>query len=305
MLHGWLVVNHFLRSAKFEEIYQWLEDAAAGLDIDLQRMTNARLLADMQNRPSGEGCSAFSLYGKKGAPDFVLFWDKDIVLARYMESCGLRLYNKADAIDNCDNKLLTHLKLHIAGLPMPRTIASPMTYENIGYTDFEFLERISSELGFPVVVKAARGSFGQQVLKANSHDELIDCVSSLGTQPIVFQEFIAADQGSDLRLQVVGDKVIAAMKRTSANGDFRSNLTLGGTMRCFDPTNLQIELALKACQALQLDFAGVDLLTGNNGEPLVCEINSNAHFKTLYECTGVDTASSIMKHILSCQGGSE
>ena len=113
----------------------------------------------------------------------------------------------------------------------------------------------------------------------------------------LFQQYIDAFRGSDLRLQVVGGKVIGAMKRSAREGEFRANLTLGGSMEKWIPDQKQIDLALAACACLDLDFAGVDLLIDGDGQPLVCEVNSNAHFKTLFECAGVDTADAIMKHI--------
>ena len=68
-------------------------------------------------------------------------------------------------------------------------------------------------------------------------------------------------------------------------------------MRSFEPTKRQQELAVRCCDIIGLDFAGVDLLFGEEEEPLVCEVNSNAHFKNIYECTGVDAADAILRHI--------
>jgi glutathione synthase/RimK-type ligase-like ATP-grasp enzyme len=64
------------------------------------------------------------------------------------------------------------------------------------------------------------------------------------------------------------------------------------------PTIEQCELALKCCEIIGLDFAGVDLLFGEQGEPILCEINSNAHFKNIYDCTGVNAAEAILSHII-------
>ena len=80
--------------------------------------------------------------------------------------------------------------------------------------------------------------------------------------------------------------------------DFRANLTLGGKMEPYTPDASQVELALKAAKALSLDFCGVDLLFGDREEPILCEVNSNAHFKNIFDCTGVNAAIPIMEHIL-------
>ena len=113
----------------------------------------------------------------------------------------------------------------------------------------------------------------------------------------MFQEFIAESAGRDIRLQVVGDRVIAAMLRFSETGDFRAGITSGGSMKPYEPTEEQKKLAVLVCKTLGLDFAGVDFLFGKNGEPILCEVNSNAHFKNLYDCTGVDAATEIMAYI--------
>ena len=91
--------------------------------------------------------------------------------------------------------------------------------------------------------------------------------------------------------------MVAAMRRYSDN-DFRANITNGGHMEGYEPEETACLLAVRACQAAGCDFAGVDLLFTENGF-LVCEVNSNAHFKNLYDCTGTDTADYIMEYISS------
>ena len=86
------------------------------------------------------------------------------------------------------------------------------------------------------------------------------------------------------------------MLRTNEN-DFRANITNGGSMQPYTPTKEQADMAIQVCDALKLDFAGVDILFGEKDEPILCEVNSNAHFKNLYDCTGVNTAEEILKYI--------
>lgn len=286
---GWLIVNEFLQSNKFNEIHLWLLEAAKKQGVNLSLKTNSQVLIDinvMQNNITEE-------------IDFILFWDKDVRLASYLENMGLRLFNPAEAIATCDDKSLTHLRLMDGAVPMPRTIVAPMTYSNIGYTNLDFLKEVSERLGFPIVVKECFGSFGQQVYLVNDYNELVSKVKELEAKPILFQEFIKSSYGRDIRLQVVGDKVIASMLRYSENGDFRANLSIGGRMEVYNPTQDEIELAVNCCQVLGLDFAGVDILFGESEQPLVCEVNSNAHFKNIYDCTGVNAADWIIQHIKS------
>lgn len=286
---GWLVVNEFLHSDKFNEIYQWLQEAADKQEIRLLQKTNAQLLIELP----------LSKNPKHSDVDFILFWDKDVRLARYLELLGYKVFNSSEAIYACDDKSRTHLLLSGANIPMPRTIIAPMTFDNIGYTNTVFLVTVADSLGFPMIVKECFGSFGQQVYLVQDLNKLIAKVKEIGTKPMLFQEYISTSHGRDIRLQVVGDRVVAAMYRYSENDDFRANLTIGGKMKPYKPTIKQAELAIKCCQVLGLDFAGVDMLFGEDDETLVCEVNSNAHFKNIYDCTGINAADAILTHIKS------
>ncbi len=288
---GLLVVNEFLNSNKFNEIHQWLIDAAIRQGIELIKKTNAQLLIEL---PVKNLRKSF-----QPEADFVLFLDKDVRLAEYLELMGYRVFNSAKAIYACDDKSVTHLLLSGADIPMPKTIVAPMTFTNIGYTDLYFLEDVADRLGYPMVVKECFGSFGQQVYLVKDMDELFSTVKQIGAKPMLFQEYIKSSHGRDIRLQVVGNRVIAAMYRYSDSGDFRANLTIGGKMKPYQPTKEQEDLALKSCEVLGLDFAGVDILFGENDKPLVCEVNSNAHFKNIYDCTGINAADAIITYIKS------
>lgn len=283
---GWLVVNHFLATNKFTEHYDWLQKAAEKVNISLTLKTGAALLNEVNG----------GLITTEPLPDFVLFWDKDTRLASALEHMGLKVFNNARAISLCDDKSLTHLAL--AGhIPMPRTICAPMTYPNIGYPDLSFVKQATAVLGLPMVIKECYGSFGFQVYLASTLEEAEKLAEKLAGTPFIMQEFIRHSNGRDVRLQVVGEQVVAAMYRYNDNGDFRANITNGGKMKAYEPTEEQCKLALSACRILGLDFAGVDFLFGQDNEPILCEINSNAHFKNLFSCTGVNVAEAILNHI--------
>ena len=285
MLHGLMVVNAFLRTTKFDDIYHTLLSAAHGEGMELDVRTNAELCCEVA--AGGFAAEAF---------DFVLFWDKDVQRAWQLEQLGMRVFNSADAILACDDKALTWLRLKRAGIPMPRTILAPKTFANVGYPQAGFAAEAARTLGFPVVLKECFGSFGQQVYLFHDVDALCQKVQSLAGTPLLFQELIHESYGRDARINVVGGRVVACMLRQSTDGDFRSNLTRGGSMAPYSPTRAEAELAVRATELLGLDFAGVDVLFGRDG-PLLCEVNSNAHFKTTLECTGVNMAVEIMRHI--------
>ena len=313
---GWLVVNRFLGTDKFRDIAARLVSAAEAHGARIALKYNDELLPAL----CGGACGAFDMLpGER--PDFVLFYDKDIRLAAELEQRGMRLFNSSRAIELCDDKALTHAALKGA-VPMPLTYSAPFTYENVGYTELSFAERFAEALGFPLVIKEVCGSFGQQVYLAHSMEEVGRILRSVGGRRVIFQRFIKESAGRDLRLNVVGPEVIArermkakkrsglllndpeviaAMERTSGSGDFRANITIGGSMRKHTPTPAEEAIAIRAAELLGLDFCGADLIGSENG-PLLIEVNSNAHFKSIYDCTGVNAADEIIAHILRSIG---
>lgn len=285
MLQGLLVVNAFLRTSKFDDLYAFLIAAARELGIGLDVSTNAELCALVDTEAFDP-----SRYG------FCLFWDKDVHLALQLAQRGLPVFNSAESILRCDDKSLTYLCLKEKGIPMPPTIIAPKTYPAAGYTDTGFVDEAARRLGFPLVLKECFGSFGQQVYLFQDVETLRRKVLALQGTPLLFQALVRESYGRDVRINVVGDRVVASMLRRGVQGDFRSNLTLGGSMEPYAPTREEASLALRAAQALGLAFAGVDVLFGREG-PLLCEVNSNAHFKTTLACTGVNMAREILRHI--------
>ena len=285
-MRAWLVVNGFVGSEKFRELYGFLSRAAEKRGISLTVKTNDSLAL-----PLGE-----KIFNTE-RPDFVLFWDKDVSLAKRMEAEGVRLFNRASAIEMCDSKALTSEVL-TGNVPTPRTIIAPKTFEGVGYNRTEFLENATRALGLPMIIKESYGSFGAQVYLAKTRDEAEKIISSLGHKDFIMQEFISESYGRDVRVNVVGGQVVSAMERYNEN-DFRSNITNGGKMKKIDLPKEMADVAIKATGAIGLDFAGVDVLFGNDG-PVVCEVNSNPHFKSSLECTGVDMSERIMDYIAEC-----
>ncbi len=279
-MQGYLITNAFMRGGSFEKMRCLFMEAAEKRGITLLDRTNADFVRGV---PKDEAA-------------FALFYDKDIRLAQRLEMQGIRVFNSAAAIALCDDKTLTHLQLERANLPQPGYVLCPQTFPGVGYGEMQFIEEAGGVLGWPLVVKEGCGSFGQQVYLAHNITEAKQLVECIGAKPIVFQRFISECAGHDERLFVVGDRVIAAIRRESRNGDFRANIENGGYPAAYQPTKEERELAVAACRALGLDFAGVDILPAKDG-PLLCEVNSNAHFTGLMQITGVNPADHIISYI--------
>ena len=288
-MRGVFVSNAYLRGEKFSEPGRMLSAAAEELDVTLDLVTNADLRIPIGDRVATERAL--------GDADFVLFWDKDVRLAANLEVCGFPVFNSAQCISVCDDKCLTHLVLANEGVPSIDTVSCPMSFSE--YDDLSFLRSAADTLGFPMVVKDCFGSFGQQVHLARDMDSLEGMFAG-PYRPRILQRYIECS-GSDIRLEVVGDDVVEAVRRHGPEGDFRSNCTIGGGMERYEPTPEEMELALRAAEAVGADFCGVDVIVSEEG-PVVCEVNSNAHIRNLYECTGRDVSYDILLHIIDAVG---
>ena len=282
-MKGWLIINTFMASQKFENLYKLLSDAfnKYGVSLEIKKAEDVSLEV---NKPIKE------------KPDFAIFWDKDIYLAERLEQNGIRLFNNVRAVELCDNKILMYQALAKANIRIPRTFIAPKTFEGLGYTDLAFLDKVSKEIGWPIVIKEAYGSFGEQVYLANNKEEAIEIIKRIGYKDFLMQEFIASSKGRDIRINIVGDQVVASMLRENKN-DFRSNISSGGNGTKYEPDQEYAELAIKAVKALGLSFAGVDVMFGEDG-PIICEVNSNPQFASTLKATGINLADYLSDYIL-------
>lgn len=267
-MNGILAVNHFLNTDKFNELHNHLVKSAEKTGISLKIKTNLQLATE---KPQG---------------DFVLFWDKDVNLARRIEKSGIPVFNSSNAIALCDDKARTYVELD-GVVPQPKTLIAPKCYFKSDMTDF--VEKAVEILGLPLVFKECFGSFGAQVHLCTTTEEILSLVTE---GPFILQEFVKESAGRDIRIEVVGNKCVSAVKRENHN-DFRSNVTNGGSMTIYSPTEYEKNLALKACRHLGLTFGGVDILS--NGT--VCEVNSNAHIINIMNTNNIDIAPIIFDEI--------
>ncbi|MFC4022637.1 RimK family alpha-L-glutamate ligase [Oceanobacillus longus] len=289
--NGWIIYNGNLPGNKFLDYAEMIQQAAAAKSIETTIYKNNELLSLLTK----DQLDLLEPY-KKELPDFVVFADKDIYLARQLELLGVRVFNSAKAIDTSDDKIATYQYLAANQLPIPKTIIAPKIFYK-GNVDPSLLQQVIEKLGQPLIIKEAFGSFGEQVYLLENMEEIIMKIKEIQGKPYLFQEFIPSSFGMDLRLQVVGDRVVAAMARKNTN-DFRANVTAGGTMNTYTPSKAESDLAIAAVKAIQADFAGVDLLVGKNNSRLVCEVNSNAHIRNLLDCTGINAADYIIDYIM-------
>ena len=313
MRQGWLIVNEYLDTEKFLEIRKLFLSGAEKKNVKLTVYTNADFAVDLS------GAVVKSRAFDEGEPQFIIFYDKDITLAAALEKMGYRLYNSADAIDVCDSKVKTAEKIaeynlnckdDEAKILMPKTYKVPFTYENIGIKDsysFDFLEYVEKDLceagegalsgAYPMVIKESNSSFGMGVHLAGSREEAVKLICEYGNKECIIQEYLSYSSGRDYRLQMVSDKCVCAMMRSNEN-DFRANITNGGKMSEYKPTDEDLSLARNVMKCLKLDFAGIDIMHDKSGRAVFLEANSNAHFKNIYDLTGINAAEKMIEYIV-------
>ncbi len=228
--------------------------------------------------------------------DFCVYFDKDKYASEMLEKSGLRLFNRHEAIRVCDDKMQTYIALTGRGIPMPKTAAGLLCYHADATITPETVDRVEGLFDYPVIVKECFGSQGKGVYMARDRAELISLMERVKTVPHLFQETVRTSVGRDIRVIVVGGRVIAAMSRQSST-DFRSNIELGGVGKTYSLPEETKALCERIAQALALDYCGVDILFGEGDKPVVCEVNSNAFFAGIERVTGVNVAKAYAKHI--------
>lgn len=205
-----------------------------------------------------------------------------LAVLRHFERMGVAIVNPPASVEAVADKLHTLQVLAAAKLPIPKTILGKFP------ADVALVER---EIGFPAVVKKLRGTRGAGVMLCENRAQFDDLANLLdGTAPgqdFLFQQYIKASHGRDVRLLVIHGKVVAAMERRSADGGFKSNISLGGHGAPFQPPAEMADLATKVARELHLDVAGIDILFDKNGYR-VCEANSAPGFQGLERACNVD-----------------
>jgi len=209
---------------------------------------------------------------------------------RQLEMMGVYSVNESVAISRSRDKLRSLQLLSRRGVGIPTTAFAH-------YAD-DVPALIKEVGGAPLVIKLLEGTQGIGVVLAENKkaaESVIEAFMGLDAN-ILVQEFIKESRGSDIRCFVVGGKVIAAMERRSAPGEFRSNLHRGGTAELVKLTPAERRTAIKAAQVMGLNVAGVDLLRSDRG-PLVMEVNSSPGLEGIESATGKNIAGMIIEFI--------
>ena len=204
---------------------------------------------------------------------------------------GVPVLNNSVPIARSRDKLRCLQLLSRFGLDIPKTI---MAHQRTN------VQRLVDQIGgLPAIVKLIQGTQGVGVMIATTMDEIVRLLNTFWDleQEILMQEFIKESEGRDVRALVVGDRVVAAMRRQAKKGEFRSNIHRGGEGTPITLPREYAEVAVKAARIIGLEVAGVDMLESKRG-PMIMEVNSSPGFEGIEGATGLDVAGEIVAHAL-------
>jgi len=285
-MRGIIIVNQELGHNAYK-IKRFKEEFSS-LNVDLDVVTNDGTIGKIENDV---------LVINLPKADFIIYLDKDIYLARELERAGYRLFNRADFIKLCDDKMLTSIACSNLGIRMPKTMAGPLVYSDINENNYSFLKTIEKEFSYPFVFKRVYGSLGEGVHLVNNYDDLKELYSKFYRQPILFQEYIKSSYGKSMRVLIIDGKVIGSFIRIN-HSDFRSNYGTTASSEKAENTAKYHAFAQNIADKLKIEYAGIDLLFDEKDEPILCEINSNAFFEEFEKVTRINVAKQFAEMVI-------
>lgn len=211
-------------------------------------------------------------------------------IVRQFQQMDVYCPNTADGILNSRDKLRSFqiLSRHKIGIPATTFVKNK---EDV----LPAIERVG---GAPIIIKLLEGTQGIGVLLAETQEMATSIIELLQSQKqnILIQKFVAESKGKDIRAIVVGDQVVAAMRRVAKGQEFRSNVHRGGSTEIVELDEVYKETAIRAAKLMGLGIAGVDMLEGKDG-PQIMEINSSPGLEGIEGCTKLDIAGAFVDYI--------
>jgi len=209
--------------------------------------------------------------------------------SQMLSLCGYKVINKWPCYSSTKNKIDQHVVGHDQNVPRADWA--------IGFRS-QYIMKAAEKIGYPLIAKVPRGTWGHGVFFADRPEVLRPIVDFLTTRyqtPVILERFIKEADRSDIRVFVVGGKVVGSMRRKAPRDDVRSNTSNGGRGYKVKITKEEETLSIRMAELYGLDIAGVDLLRSKKG-PLVIEVNANPGFKELTRVTKLDIAGAIIDY---------
>ena len=286
----WMLANR-----KTKETYErdrFLEEAdALGIDFSIVYADEIDLIVSKDDRKSIRYQD-----GIVSLPEVVLArtgsatGNFNLSVLRQFERLNVPTLPNSTAIEAAKDKMYANQILAQAGLPIPKTMLTRFPSNS---------DLVEKQVGFPCVVKVVTGSHGAGVYLCNDRkqfEDLSELISSLDFKnSMIVQEYVQHSEGRDLRVIVIGGRVIGAMLRQSTDGSFKANISRGGKGLAYEVDEKMELLAIQTAKVLDLDIAGIDLLFHEDGYR-ICEANSSPGFRGFEEALGINIPGKIFEY---------
>lgn len=279
---AWLIYNK--ETAEHNKSYiNWFFEEANLLDVDIKLMIKEYFAIGIENN------TYFIKYKGKEIeyPDFAVIRNIDSLFSKHLEYCNIKTFNSSYISTICNDKAKTHQYLAQHNIPMLDTI----------FFNTEDFNEISMPFQFPLVLKEVAGHGGHQVYRVTSMKELKSLISKLPSCDVILQK-MAEIIGKDVRVFVIGNKVVGAILRSS-DVDFRANHSLGGESRIYDLSDNQIELVEKIIKLFDFGMVGIDFLLDANNNFIFNEIEDVVGSRTLSKNSNINIVNIYLTYILS------
>ncbi|MCJ7665241.1 MAG: RimK family alpha-L-glutamate ligase [Actinobacteria bacterium] len=215
-----------------------------------------------------------------------------LAIIRHFERLGIFILNSSQSMETSKDKFATLQLLASSNIPIPKTMLARFPLD---------IDVIEKEFSYPLIIKTITGSQGKGVFLLEDRNKLNDLATLMETSKdprinLILQEFISSSRGRDIRVIVIGGRVIGAMLRTSVSSSFKANFSAGGQVAYFE-INPAIEwLSIECARLIGLDIAGVDILFDNDNYK-ICEVNSYPGFEGFEKATSLNVAEEVYKYI--------
>lgn len=293
-MKGWILQKQVYGKEPSYETLKLIETAKqAGIELELHDPRQIEIIVTQDDRKSVLLDDKITklpdfIFPRMGATTSYFA----LAVIRHLERLGVYSVNSSEAIEKVKDKLF-QMQILAEKFPVPKTIMVKFPVN---------AEIVEKKLGFPVIIKTLSGSQGSGVIlshDAQSFEDLGNLIQITNPNAeIILQEFISSSKGRDLRVFVIGNRVVGCMERYATDDSFKANFSRGGGVRAFEVTPEIEQLALSVTAELGLEISGVDLLFGKDGY-MICEVNSSPGFKGMEQATGNDVAQELIDYIMS------
>lgn len=279
MKRGWLVYNKKDREDNHDYI-AWILNHAKKESLNLELVIREDIIIGIK-----EDKRYVSYKGKTDIPDFAIVRTIDPLFSAHLEALGVRVFNNAKVAYITNDKGLTHHYMEQLNVPVVTTI----------FTKRDHLHAEKAPLDFPFIVKSAKGRGGSEVYWVNDQNEWQEMLRGTLPEDLIIQA-TNVQIGKDLRVYVVGKKIVASVLRTSET-DFRANFRLGGNAAVYELTDEEEALVMKIVNHFDFGMVGIDFLIGLDGKLLFNEIEDIVGSRMLSALTDVNISYQYLKFI--------